>query len=818
MQVLLDERGRATALRARALARYLAIVGVMTGALVLTGATPRRHLPRPMVISSVEPSEGPISGGTVVTIRGGPFPAGGVEVRFGEVPAATVAVVSPSEVRATTPPSPNGYATVRVEAGARSALAEFLFLPPTLEEIHPGDITTVAGIGLYIAEGRPARAAPILCTGDVALDIKGNILIAEKEANLVHLIDSAGIIHRFAGTGFRGGEEELGDGGPAREAVLDWPSGLAVGPAGDVYVAEQANHRIRKIDGLTGVIMTIAGSGGAGLPGGGFAGDGGPATGALLKEPNQVALDPVGNVYVLDAFNTRIRRISPDGIITTVAGTGERGFSGDGGPATQARFDVGGNGDSGSLKSDPDGNLFLVDDNNLRVRRIDAATGIITTVAGGGTRDEDGVPATTASFNQPFGIALDGEGNLFVTEFTRIRRVDSNGIITTVYGGLTAGTSPDGTPRETGLLMRLKRMTHDPIGNRLLFFEGGTIRLRAVDLGTGVLTTVAGIGPSTLGENGRAIAAEFDAFRSNLAVDSAGNVLLATEPSGRLRRLEVDGTLRTIAGGSFQSGVNPEPVRPALGHWIAIRAVTVGADDEIYVAEAKRVGRITTDGTYHLIAGGYGEYGYAGDGGPALGALFDNLAGVALDAEGNIFVIDGGNHCIRRIDARTGIITRFAGKVPPHPPNTWVENRTSGDGGPALDAEFSGPDYIAIDHAGNVYVSDWYEVRMIDRNGIIDEVLDRDQFGCGPGALATDSAGRVYVSCDQGQILRIDGPNVATTIVRVGPGVDGFGGDCGPAELALWRGGGGMAIDARGNVYLNDFYNRRIRAIREVVK
>jgi len=801
----------------RVLALCLTLVGVAAAAIVVAGAVPRRHLVRVMSIYGIEPSEGPIAGGTAATIRGWSFPLSGVDVRFGDAQATAVTVVSSREIRATTPPYPNGYAGVTVEANGQSAMSEFLFIPPTLDSLRPGDITTVAGIGLYLAEGRPARGAPVLCNGDVALDAHGNVLIAEKEANFVHLIDSAGIIHRYAGTGFLADKEDFGNGGPATQAVLNWPAGLTVSPAGDVYVAEQGNHRVRKIDRLTGVITTIAGCGAAGLGGGGFAGDGGPATAALLKEPNQVALDPLGNVYVLDAFNTRIRKISPDGIITTVVGTGERGFSGDGGPATQARFDVGGNGDSGSLESDSDGNLFLLDDNNLRVRRIDAATGIITTVAGGGTQDEDGVPATTASFNQPFGIALDGEGNLFVTEHTRVRRVDSSGIITTVYGGLTAGTSPDGTPRGTGLLMRLKRMTHDPVGNRLLFFEEGTIRVRAVDLGTGVLTTVAGIGPSTLGENGRAIAAEFDAFRSNLAVDSRGNLLLA-DASGRLRRLEADGTLRTIAGGSEDSATNPQPVRPALGQWISIFGIAVARNDDIYVTEAKRVARITPGGMYELVAGGYGGYGYAGDGGPASLAMFDNLYGIAIDPEGNLFVNDQWNHCIRRIDAQTGIITRFAGKVPPHPPNTWVENRTSGDGGPALDAEFSGPDYIAIDQAGNVYVSDWTEVRMIDRNGIIDEVLDRDQFACGPGALTTDSARRVYVSCDQGQILRIDGPNVATTIVRVGPGVDGFAGDGGPAEFALRRTVGGLAIDARANIYLNDFYNRRIRAIKEVVK
>jgi len=803
------------------LALCLTLVGVVAAAIVVAGSVPRRHLVRTMSVYAIEPSEGPIAGGTVVTIRGEAFPSGGVEVRFGDDQATAVTVVSSREIRATTPPHPHGFAAVRVQANGQSAISEFLFIPPTLDSIRPGDITTVAGIGVYLAEGRAARAAPIEVSGDVALDAHGNILIAEKWANVVRVIDSGGVIRRFAGTGLEalpGHKEEIGDGGPAAQAILNWPSGLAVSPAGDVYVAEQFNHRVRKIDRLNGVITTVAGSGPVGLTGGAFAGDGGPATAARLSEPNQVAFDARGNFYVLDAANTRIRKISPDGSITTVAGTGERGFSGDGGPATQARFDVGGNGDSGSLKSDRDGNLFLVDDGNWRVRKIDAATGIITTVAGGGTQFEDGVPATSAYLWLPFGIALDGDGNLYVAESKKIRRVDPSGIITTVYGGSTQGISPDGTPRETGFLMAPARMTYDPVGNRLLFFEVGTTRLRTVDLRTGILTTLAGIGPSTLGENGRAVAADFNAFRSNLAVDSHGNLLLAGEGSGRLRRLEADGTLRTIAGGGVYSDTGAPPERPALGNAISVTGIAVAPNDDIYVTEAKAVARITAGGTYQRIAGGSNDYGYSGDGGPASLAVFDNLYGIAIDPDGNLFVNDQWNHCIRRIDGRTGIITRFAGKVPPHPPNRWVDNRSSGDGGPALDAEFLGPEFIAIDQAGNVYVSDLTELRMIDRQGIINTVLDRGQFNNFPGALATDSARHVYVHCYGNKILRIDGPNVATTIVGTGSYETGFAGDGGPAELALTRDLSGMAIDARGNVYLNDAYNRRIRAIKEVAK
>jgi len=814
------KRIRAIALWPTALPLCLTLVGVVAVAIVVAGAVPRRHLVRAMSVYGIEPSEGPIAGGTAVTIRGEAFPASGVDVRFGNAQATAVTVVSSREIRVTTPPYSNGYATVTVQAGRQSAVSEFLFVPPPLASIRLGDITTVAGIGIYLAEGRAARAAPIVVTGDVALDIHGNILIAEKDAYVIRLIDSAGIIRRFAGTGLPapgGHKDEIGDGGPATQATLNWPTGVAVGPAGDVYVAEQFNHRVRKIDLLSGVITTIAGSGPVGLTGGAFAGDGGPATAARFNEPNQVAFDARGNLYVLDAANTRIRKISPDGIITTVAGTGERGFSGDGGPATQAQFDVGGNGDSGSLKSDRDGNLFLVDDNARRVRRIDAATGIITTVAGGGTRPEDGVPATTASI-RPSGIALDGEGNLYVSDFKRVCRVDPSGIITTVYGGLTAGISPDGTPRETGMLTELSRMTHDPVGNRLLFFEVGTTRLRSVDLRTGILTTLAGIGPSTLGENGHAIAAHFRAAHSDLAVDSHGNLLFGSGgEEGRVRRLEADGTLRTIAGGGVAPEHSPPLERPALGTPVNASGIAVAPNDDIYFTEPHSVARITAGGTYQRIAGG-SDYGYGGDGGPASLAMFDNPLTIAIDPDGNLFVNDWWNHCIRRIDAQTGIITRFAGKVPPHTPNMWVENRSSGDGGPALDAEFLGPEWIAIDQASNVYVSDACDVRMIDRQGIINTVLDSEQFNCLGAALANDSARRVYVHCFGGKILRIDAPNVATPIVGTGAYEFGFAGDGGPAELALTRDIRGMAIDARGNVYLNDAENRRIRAIREVAK
>ena len=255
-------------------------------------------------------------------------------------------------------------------------------------------IDTVAGGG--IGDGGPAVEAYFDVGHDgflsVATDAAGNVYVTALGSHRVRRIDTTGVISTFAGTGEDGFS---GDGGPAVQARLNNPAGVAVDGAGNVYVADVGNHRVRRID-TTGVILTFAGTGEDG-----FSGDGGPAVEAALSYPVSVAVDAAGNVYLTGFESNRVRRIDTAGMISTFAGSGEEGFSGDGGPAVQARFNVGNDGFL-SVATDAAGNVYVTDSENHRVRRIDTA-GVISTFAGTGEDgfSGDGGPATAGPVGLP---------------------------------------------------------------------------------------------------------------------------------------------------------------------------------------------------------------------------------------------------------------------------------------------------------------------------------------------------------------------------------------------------------------------------------
>ena len=334
------------------------------------------------------------------------------------------------------------------------------------------------------------------------------------------------IIETVAGNGTRG---DGGDGGAAVEAQLNYPRDMAVDGAGNLYFADSSNESIRKVD-AAGVISTVAGDRTRGR---GYSGDGGAAVGAQLNSPSGVALDGAGNLYIGDHFNQRIRKVDAAGVISTVAGDGTYGYGGDGGPAVAAQL-----GNPADVALDGAGNLYIVDGHNNRIRKVDAA-GVITTVAGDGTRGfgGDGGPATAAYLDRPYGVALDGAGNLYIGDEgnERIRKVDAAGVITTVAGDGTRGFGGDGGPATAAQLSFPHGVAVDGAGN-LYIADMFNQRIRKVDA-AGVISTVAGDGTWGYGGDGGAAVAAQLAGPTNVALDDAGNLYIADSGNDRIRRL-----------------------------------------------------------------------------------------------------------------------------------------------------------------------------------------------------------------------------------------------------------------------------------------
>ncbi|MGW2367126.1 NHL repeat-containing protein [Streptomyces sp. NPDC001667] len=300
-----------------------------------------------------------------------------------------------------------------------------------------GTIITVAGTGTagYVADGGPAAGTSLYYPRGVAVDAAGNLYIGDQSNHRVRKVSPNGIITTVAGNGTAG---FVSDGGPALGTSLNTPIGVAVDGARNLYIADTNNHRVRKVS-PNGIITTVAGNGQAG-----FVSDGGPAVATKLNSPHAVAVDAAGNLYIADYANHRVRKVSPNGIITTVAGNGQAGFVSDGGPAIATKL----NGPTG-VAVDAAGNLYIGEWSGQRVRKVDT-NGIITTVAGNGTAGyvSDGGPAVATRLYTPGAVAVDAAGSLYIADYSnhRVRKVDADGIITTVAGDGVAGYVADGGP------------------------------------------------------------------------------------------------------------------------------------------------------------------------------------------------------------------------------------------------------------------------------------------------------------------------------------------------------------------------------------
>jgi len=565
-----------------------------------------------------------------------------------------------------------------------------------------GTITTVAGTGQSGPglAGQVATASPLSPT-DVTTTPDGTVIVNESSAHRVWSI-ADGKLNPFAGTGDKGNS---GDGGDARDAKLMSPSTVLGAADGSVYVTDTKAGVVRRVS-PDGTIGTVAGSGTSG-----FSGDGGPGTLAELDGPDGVAVDGAGNLYIADTANERIRRLSTDGTISTAAGSATSGFAGDGGPATAAEF-------AGpiAVAYGLDGAAVVVDSYNNRLRAI-AADGTISTVAGTGPsgRAGDGGPAVEAPVYEPEGIAFDREGNLLVAEnySGRIRKVDSAGVISTVAAASSNGPG-DGGPARTAEIDSPAGIATDAYGNVYLA-ETVTSLVRGITAG-GTILRLAGTGVSGFsGDGGPGLQAQLNT-PVGLAID-AGGLLLADGANGRVRRLSWDGTITTVAGTGPPTGDEGRDL-PALQATLALPwGIAVAPDGSILVTETvgERVRRVDPVTSAMTVIAGTGQSGFSGDGGTATAARLSGPAGVAVAGDGTVFISEGHGNRIRRI-APDGVITTVAGTG---------EAGFSGDGGPAQRAQLSSPEFLAIGPDGALYVSDKgnNRVRRIDlSNGTITTV------------------------------------------------------------------------------------------------
>lgn len=528
--------------------------------------------------------------------------------------------------------------------------------------------------------------------------------------------------------------ETFAGGGGTRPPVpvVYGPSGVAIDAAGAIYIAARAGERVIKIDGR-GDASTVAGTGQRG-----FSGDGGPAISARLEGPFDVAVSSAGDIYIL-TWN-RIRKVdAATGVITTVAGTGTHGFSADGGLARSAQL-AGVRG----IAVDQSSNLYLAEYHGHRIRKVEAATGLISTVAGTGRSGFGGIggAATSALLDSPIDVAVDGSGDLYIVEDTQrsIRKVDAaTGNISTV------------AERETGWVSRIA------VGSAgdIYAADWSNSLLHKVDAATGTVSTVVGTGIQAPGGDGGA-ASSASVRPSDVAVDRFGNLYIADHYNHRVRRVDA-----------------------ATGNISTIAAI---------------------DGTY---------FGFSGDGAAATAAQLYAPSGVAVDSADNVYIADLRNLRVRKVDAETGNIATVAG--------TGVRG-FSGDGGPAVAAQLGIVHDVSVDAAGNVYVADYgnRRVRRIEAGaGTISTIADRgvldlEGTGDGPLSVAADGFGNVYVAAGE-RVRRVE---VATGVVSTiaGTGERGFSGDGSAAVLARLS-VSGVAVDEVGNVYIADYDNYRIRMV-----
>ncbi len=660
-----------------------------------------------------------------------------------------------------------------------------------------GVVSTLAGTGTQGSMDGAGNVAQFSYPYGVAVDGSGFVYVADTSNHRIRKITSGGVVSTLAGTGTQGSMDGAGN-----VAQFNNPYGVAVDGSGFVYVADKSNHSIRKIT-SGGVVSTLAGTGTAGFM------DGAGSV-AQFSYPFGVAVDGSGFVYVADTSNHRIRKITSGGVVSTLAGTGTQGSMD--GAGNVAQFDA-----PQGVAVDNSGFVYVADSSNHRIREITSG-GVVSTLAGTGTAGFMDGASNVARFNQPFGVTVDGLGNLYVGgtwRNNRIRRIIvepptldpicTNGTPSTakvffantekcvscnsgfdLNGEICGGLDPictNGTP-STVKVPTANTEKCVSCDDYYTFKSNETCAPVIVE-------TFAGTGTAGF-MNGAGNVAQFY-YPIGVEVDGSGFVYVVDTDNQRIRKITSMGVVTTFAGtgtAGFMDGAGN------VAQFNYPRGVAIDSSGNVYVADTgnNRIRKITSAGVVTTFAG----TGTAGSmDGAGNVAQFNYQRRVAVDGSGNVYVADTFNHRIRKITS-TGVVSTLAG--------TGTAGNMDGAGNVA---QFNKPNGVAVDGSGNVYVADSesHRIRKITSTGVVSTLASAFNK---PRGVAVDGSGNVYVAdTDNHRIQKI-----TTGVVTTLAGTTGTAGNMdGAGNVAQFNRPYGVAVDSSGNVYVADTDNHRIRKI-----
>lgn len=690
-----------------------------------------------------------------------------------------------------------------------------------------GQVSVFAGSGSVGSADGVGAAASFNLPAGILSDAAGNLYVGDSGNALVREITPAGLVSTFAGS--VPGHLD----GPGTAAQFGNPFGVASDAAGNLYVSDEMTGYVRKITPL-GVVTTLAGNGAKGF-------SNGKGATASFNMITGLALDAFGNIYVADQVNNLVRKVTPDGTVSTLAGNGAAGFADGAGAAAQFNYPTG-------ILTDVLGNVYVSDRRNNRIRKI-SPQGVVGTIAGNGTAGSLDGTAGAANFNQPGGMAVDAYGNIYVADAgnNRIRRITPTGEVNTLAGnGAMKSASGIGTaasfssPAGIALNNSGEAFIAEPGGNIISKLEltGYAINKPLpvgliFDAATG---TISGTPTAALPATNYIVTAYNLGGSSstviNITVDNA--VPTATDPPNisypTPQVYPINTTITplvpTNTGGAATAGFGSYQVTTYAGSgnsggsdgnvnsasFDGIAGVMPDAAGNVYVADfTERVRVITPAGNVQTVAGTINTLGYVN--GPATTARFNGPTKTVMDAAGNIYVTDTNNHTIRKISAADGTVSTFAGTGAP-----------GSDDGPPGVATFDHPEGLVIDAAGNLYTADFSTdiIRKIAPDGTVSTIAgkagvpgsnDGNSTAArfwGPEYLAIDAGGNLYVDdYNNNKIRKITPAGVVTTLA--GNGTAGF--KNGAGTQASFNAPRGLAVDASGNVYVADEANEMIRKI-----